>query len=155
MDIPISFIWIIILFDAVLKYDDGAKFWGYVGLFSYVRKVGRLVLSRTSCYLVHASSADGLDRTWDLLNTRLQPVQYICGADIYKHWPGSGIILDESRGSTHERGSRHNTTVEQRSSWILKALKYASCDCELRVSLVCPCSSCIFTSSLWKLLSCQ
>jgi hypothetical protein len=30
MDIPTSFIWIIILFDAVLKYDDGAKFWGYV-----------------------------------------------------------------------------------------------------------------------------
>jgi hypothetical protein len=28
MDIPISFIWIIILFDA--KYGDGAKFWGYV-----------------------------------------------------------------------------------------------------------------------------
>jgi hypothetical protein len=30
MDITISFIWIIILFDAVFKYDDGAKFWGYV-----------------------------------------------------------------------------------------------------------------------------
>jgi hypothetical protein len=30
MDIPISFIWIIILFDAVFKYGDGAKFWGYV-----------------------------------------------------------------------------------------------------------------------------
>jgi hypothetical protein len=29
----ISFIWIIILFDAVFnKYDDGAKFWGYVGI---------------------------------------------------------------------------------------------------------------------------
>jgi hypothetical protein len=27
MDIPINFIWIIILFDAVFKYDDGAKFW--------------------------------------------------------------------------------------------------------------------------------
>jgi hypothetical protein len=32
MDIPISFIWIIILFDAVFKYGDGAKFWGYVGI---------------------------------------------------------------------------------------------------------------------------
>jgi hypothetical protein len=30
MNIPTSFIWIIISFDAVLKYDDGAKFWGYV-----------------------------------------------------------------------------------------------------------------------------
>jgi hypothetical protein len=30
MDIPISFIWIIILFDAGFKYGDGAKFWGYV-----------------------------------------------------------------------------------------------------------------------------
>jgi hypothetical protein len=29
MDIPISFILIIILFDAVFKYGDGAKFWGY------------------------------------------------------------------------------------------------------------------------------
>jgi hypothetical protein len=33
MDIPIRFIWIIILFDAVfIKYGDGAKFWGYVGI---------------------------------------------------------------------------------------------------------------------------
>jgi hypothetical protein len=32
MYLPISFIWIIILFDAVFKYDDGAKFWGYVGI---------------------------------------------------------------------------------------------------------------------------
>jgi hypothetical protein len=30
MDIPTSSIWIVILFDAVFKYDDGAKFWGYV-----------------------------------------------------------------------------------------------------------------------------
>jgi hypothetical protein len=30
MDIPVSFIWIIILFDAVFKYGDGAKFWDYV-----------------------------------------------------------------------------------------------------------------------------
>jgi hypothetical protein len=30
MDIHISFIWIIILFDAVFKYGDGAKFWCYV-----------------------------------------------------------------------------------------------------------------------------
>jgi hypothetical protein len=30
MDIPISFIWIIISFDAVFKYGDGAKFWGFV-----------------------------------------------------------------------------------------------------------------------------
>jgi hypothetical protein len=30
MDIPISFVWIIILFDAVFKYGDGAKFLGYV-----------------------------------------------------------------------------------------------------------------------------
>jgi hypothetical protein len=30
MNIPTSFIWIIILFDAVFKYGDGAKFWGYV-----------------------------------------------------------------------------------------------------------------------------
>jgi hypothetical protein len=32
MDIPISFIWIINLFDAVFKYGDDAKFWGYVGI---------------------------------------------------------------------------------------------------------------------------
>jgi hypothetical protein len=31
MDIPTSFIWIIILFDVVFKYDDGAKFWGMLG----------------------------------------------------------------------------------------------------------------------------
>jgi hypothetical protein len=31
MGIPISFL-IIILFDAVFKYDVGAKFWGYVGI---------------------------------------------------------------------------------------------------------------------------
>jgi hypothetical protein len=30
MDIPTSFTWIIILFDAVFKYGDGAKIWGYV-----------------------------------------------------------------------------------------------------------------------------
>jgi hypothetical protein len=108
MNTPISFIWIIILFDAVFTYGDGAKFWGYVGinaeplcaefciflqrhifvkylafavnewkiklrlpeiqllavvermkdreipnqLDGVVRKVGRLVLSRTSCYLL-------------------------------------------------------------------------------------------------------
>jgi hypothetical protein len=32
MDIPISFIWIILLFEAVFKYDDGAKFGGNVGI---------------------------------------------------------------------------------------------------------------------------
>jgi hypothetical protein len=32
MDIPTSYFWIIILFDAVFKYDDSAKFWGYVGI---------------------------------------------------------------------------------------------------------------------------
>jgi hypothetical protein len=32
MDIAISFIWIIISFDAVFKYGDDAKFWGYVGI---------------------------------------------------------------------------------------------------------------------------
>jgi hypothetical protein len=32
MDITISFIWIIILFEAVFKYGDGEKFWGYVGI---------------------------------------------------------------------------------------------------------------------------
>jgi len=31
MDIPKSFIWMIILFDEAFKYGDGAKFWGYVG----------------------------------------------------------------------------------------------------------------------------
>jgi hypothetical protein len=30
MNIPISFISIIIWFDEVFKYGDGAKFWGYV-----------------------------------------------------------------------------------------------------------------------------
>jgi hypothetical protein len=30
MDIPVRFIWMIILFDAVFKYGDGVKFWGYV-----------------------------------------------------------------------------------------------------------------------------
>jgi hypothetical protein len=29
MDIPTSFIWIIILFDVVFKYGDGVKIWGY------------------------------------------------------------------------------------------------------------------------------
>jgi hypothetical protein len=32
MDIHISFIWIIVLFDALFKYGVGAKFWGYVGI---------------------------------------------------------------------------------------------------------------------------
>jgi hypothetical protein len=32
MDVPTSWIWIIILFDAVFKYGDGSKFWGYVGI---------------------------------------------------------------------------------------------------------------------------
>jgi hypothetical protein len=32
MDIPTSFIWIIILFETIFKCDDGAKFWGYVGI---------------------------------------------------------------------------------------------------------------------------
>jgi hypothetical protein len=31
MDIPTSFILIIIMFDEASKYGDGAKFWGYVG----------------------------------------------------------------------------------------------------------------------------
>jgi hypothetical protein len=31
MNIPTSFIWIIILLDEVLKYCDGVRFWGYVG----------------------------------------------------------------------------------------------------------------------------
>jgi hypothetical protein len=31
MDIPASFIWIIILFDKAFNYGDVAKFWGYVG----------------------------------------------------------------------------------------------------------------------------
>jgi hypothetical protein len=73
MDIPTSFTWIIILFDEVFKYgDDDEKFWSYVGtnaeplcveflnsvkyhlckvfnsLWNNVRKVGVLVLSRTS-----------------------------------------------------------------------------------------------------------
>jgi hypothetical protein len=30
MDIPVSFISIIILFDANFNYGDGSKFWGYV-----------------------------------------------------------------------------------------------------------------------------
>jgi hypothetical protein len=30
MDIPTSFIWIVVLFDTVFKYGDGKKFWGYV-----------------------------------------------------------------------------------------------------------------------------
>jgi hypothetical protein len=32
MDISKGFIWIIILFDEAFKYDDGVKFWGYVGM---------------------------------------------------------------------------------------------------------------------------
>jgi hypothetical protein len=52
MDIPTSFIWIIILFDAVFKYDDGAEFLGYVRLLNNVRKVGKLILSRTSCSIL-------------------------------------------------------------------------------------------------------
>jgi hypothetical protein len=32
MDIPVSWIWIIILFEELFKYGDGAKFWGYVGI---------------------------------------------------------------------------------------------------------------------------
>jgi hypothetical protein len=31
MDIPTSFIWIIILFYEAFKYGDGAKCWCYVG----------------------------------------------------------------------------------------------------------------------------
>jgi hypothetical protein len=31
MNIPTSFIWIIILFDEAFKYDEGVNFWGYVG----------------------------------------------------------------------------------------------------------------------------
>jgi hypothetical protein len=31
MDIPTSFIWIVILSDEAFKYDDGEEFWGYVG----------------------------------------------------------------------------------------------------------------------------
>jgi hypothetical protein len=30
MVVPTSFIWMIISFDEAFKYDDGAKFWGYV-----------------------------------------------------------------------------------------------------------------------------
>jgi hypothetical protein len=32
MDIPITFIWIIILLHAVFKYGDGAEFWGCVAI---------------------------------------------------------------------------------------------------------------------------
>jgi hypothetical protein len=32
MDIPTSFIWIIVLFEAVFKHGYGAKFWGNVGI---------------------------------------------------------------------------------------------------------------------------
>jgi hypothetical protein len=52
MDMPTSLILIIILFEAVFKYDDGAKFWGYVGKLNNVRKVGKLVLSRTSSFVM-------------------------------------------------------------------------------------------------------
>jgi hypothetical protein len=31
MDMPTSFIWIIILFDEGFKYGDNAEIWGYVG----------------------------------------------------------------------------------------------------------------------------
>jgi hypothetical protein len=31
MDISATWIWIVILFDEAFKYDDGEKFWGYVG----------------------------------------------------------------------------------------------------------------------------
>jgi hypothetical protein len=32
MNIPTSFIWIIIFFDGGFKYGDVSKFWGYVGI---------------------------------------------------------------------------------------------------------------------------
>jgi hypothetical protein len=31
MDIPTSYIWIIIFFDRAFEYGGGSKFWGYVG----------------------------------------------------------------------------------------------------------------------------
>jgi hypothetical protein len=31
MDIPTSYIWVIIFFDEAVKYGDGVVFWGYVG----------------------------------------------------------------------------------------------------------------------------
>jgi hypothetical protein len=31
MVIPTIYIWIIILFDEIFKYSDGANLWGYVG----------------------------------------------------------------------------------------------------------------------------
>jgi hypothetical protein len=64
MDIPKSFISIIILFHEAFKYGDGVKFWGYVGinieplsveLLNNVREVYRLVLSGTSCQTVYST----------------------------------------------------------------------------------------------------
>jgi hypothetical protein len=46
MDIPVSFIGIISLFDAVFKYGDDAKFWGHFGITAEQ-------LSVEFCYLVH------------------------------------------------------------------------------------------------------
>jgi hypothetical protein len=32
MDIPTSYFWIIIMFNAVFKHEDSVKFWGHVGI---------------------------------------------------------------------------------------------------------------------------
>lgn len=50
--------WIITLFHQVFEYSDGAEFLGYVGtnesfyveLLNNTRKIGRLILSRSSCF---------------------------------------------------------------------------------------------------------
>jgi hypothetical protein len=83
MNTPLSFIWVIILFEETFKCGDGAKFWGYVGadvealcvefcnivqchiivncfncVLHNAGKAGVLVISRTSCYF-----------SWDNPNT--------------------------------------------------------------------------------------
>jgi hypothetical protein len=68
MEIPTSFIWIIILFDEAFRHGDVESFWGYVGtnaetfcvefcnfvqwrtLVYHVGKVDTLLLSRAHCY---------------------------------------------------------------------------------------------------------
>jgi hypothetical protein len=47
------------------------------------------------------------------------------------------FLFDESLGSTIESGLRHIPAIEK-SSWILDALEYVSCDCDCRLPVLAP-----------------
>jgi hypothetical protein len=56
------------------------------------------------------------------------------------------FLLDEGRGSTFARGSRH-VNVTRNRIWYEWNLCEPSYSCELRMSVSCPCSSLIFVSA--------